>query len=144
MEPFVHKNFIGDFVDVLNMETPLREHIADACVARFGATAKQEAVLSRYFGDLGLAHVAEFSASLDSLLTGPVQMIVLDFSALHSFCRNAAAALVNFAATIHGMGKRLILFRPAQPVRKTLHALTLSHIFTIYDDEDELLLALPD
>ncbi len=144
MEPFVHNSYIGDFVDVLNMDTPIREHIADACVARFGATAKQEAVLSRYFGDLGLEHVAEFSASLESLLTGSVQLIVLDFSALRSFCRNGAAALIHFAAGVHGMRKRLVLYRPSQEMRMTLRTLMVEHIFTIYVDEDELLLALPD
>ncbi len=144
MEPFVHTSFIGDFVDVLNMKTPLRSDVANACVAQFGATARQEAVLSRYFGDLGLDHVAEFAASLDSLLTGSVQLVVLDFSSLNSFCRNAVAALVNFAASVHGRDKRLVLFRPGPELRRALDALALSHMFTVLDNEEELLLALPD
>lgn len=143
MQAFECKGFIGDFFDVLHMKSPLPGHIADACVAHFGATVRQEAVLSRYFGDLTLAHSADFAASLASLIAGPVKLVVLDLSALRTFCRNAAGHLVNFAANTQGRID-LRLYRPADVVMVPLRELELDHLFTIIKTEEELILALPD
>lgn len=125
------------------MKSPLPEHIEGACVALFGATTRQAAVLSRYFGDLTLAHAADFTQSLTSLIAGPVQLIVLDLSALRVFCRNAVGHLVNFAANTQGRIK-FILYRPAETVLTPLKELQLDHLFTVVDTEEELILALPD
>lgn len=125
------------------MKSPLPEHIAGACVALFGATSRQEAVLSRYFGDLTLPHAADFKSSLASLISTPVRLVVLDLSAIKTFCANAAGHLVNFAANTQGR-IHLVLFRPSPPVSSLLAQLHLDHIFTIIETEEELVLALPD
>jgi anti-anti-sigma factor len=143
MQTFLYTTYVGDFFDVLHMKSPLPEHIADACVAQFGSTARQEAVLSRYFGDLALAHAAAFAASLSSLISTPVKMVVLDLSELTSFCPNAAGHLVNFAANTRGRVS-LVLFRPSGAVTRLLQQLGLEYIFRVIDTEDDLILALPD
>ena len=63
MEKLVHKTHIADFVDVLHMPSPLQQKggAEGTCVTHFGATRRQEAVISRYFGDLTLDTVAEFA-----------------------------------------------------------------------------------
>ena len=143
MQTLDHKEYIGDFLNVLHMKPPLPAHIEGACVAQFGATARQEAVLSRYFGDLSLAHAADFSQSLSTLITVSVKLVVLDFSALRSFCNNAVAHLVNFAANTQGR-VHFILYHPSKAVITPLQESRLDHLFTIIDTEEDLILALPD
>ena len=143
MEPFVYKNVIGDFLDVLSMNSPLKAGSESACASLFGSTGNQEAVLSRYFGDLSLVHAQDFAASLDALLTSLVELIVLDFSGVISFCPNTAAALVNFATGVQGRGKALALFKPSPATMDMLESLHLTHLFTILHDADDLLIALP-
>ena len=144
MEPFTHSSFIGDFLDVLSMKSPLTPHDDGVCVSHFGATTNQEAVLSRYFGDLTLDQTPDFAASLDSLLSAAVRLVVLDFSALSSICPNGVAALVNFTAGVQGRGKKLILFRPGPALTQALDTLGLMYLFSVLHTEEELLLALPD
>ena len=144
MEPFTHSSFIGDFLDVLSMNSPLTPDNDDVCVSHFGATTNQEAVLSRYFGDLTLNQTPDFAASLDSLLSAAVRLVVLDFSTISSICPNAVAALVNFTAGVQGRGKKLILFRPGPALRQALDSLGLMYLFSVLDSEEELLIALPD
>ncbi len=146
MEKLVHKTHIADFVDVLHMPSPLQQKggAEGTCVTHFGATRRQEAVISRYFGDLTLDTVAEFAFSLESLRSGPVKLIVLDFSELHTCCRNAITHLVNFAASFQDSRARLILYRPSRALAGQLDDLGLSPLFTILTNEDDLILALPD
>ncbi len=144
MEPFTHKSFIGDFLDVLSLGTPLAPHEDGVCVAHFGATVNQEAVLSRYFGDLTLDQTPDFVFSLNSLLSESIRLVVLDFSSLRIICPNAVAALVNFAAEVQGRGKRLILYRPGTALDHELETLGLAYLFSALHTEEELLLALPD
>ena len=144
MHPFSYKEVIGDFFDVLEQKSPLPTHISGVCVSLFGATAKQDAVVVRFFGDLTLQQSAEFAASLDALLSGPVRLVVLDFSGITSFCPNAAGVLVNFAAGVQCRKKQLILYTPGKIVTTTLEQLNIAHLFPIITAEDELLLAIPD
>ena len=144
MYPFIHKEFIGDFFDILEQKSPLASHISGVCTSLFGATTNQEAVVSRFFGDLALPHSSEFAASLDSLLSGPVRLVVLDFSGVTSFCRNAAGALVNFAASVQCRKKQLVLYSPGKAVLETLEQLNIRYLFAIMTTENELLLAIPD
>ena len=108
------------------------------------ATGRQDMTVSVLAGKLSLEQIPEFATSLRQLLTGTVQVIVLDASRVSEFSPNAASVLINFVSFVEGGGKRLILFRPSQCVQAVLNALHLAHLFTIQLTEDELLLEIPD
>ncbi len=140
MQPFTHKNSVGDFFDALSAS---HSRTPGASAVK-GATARQDAVISVLSGDLSLEHLPEFAVSLRDLLTNNVLLIVLDLSRIIVFSPNAVSVLVNFVSFVEGGGKRLMLFRPSRSVRDTLESLHLTHLFEIKETEDELLLELPD
>ena len=143
MKPFVHKSFIGDFFDVLQAGGGKAEPGKNAAFT-FGGTKRQEAVISIVSGNFDIPEIPEFVSSLDKLPTGLVKLIVLDMSRVRWFSANAVGVLVNFAASVEGRGKRLILYRPSTTVIQSLHSLALTHLFEIQHTEEELLLDLPD
>lgn len=142
MKPFTHKTVVGEFLDVL-----IEKHTARSSwelEATHKATARQDAILCVFAGDLDLEQLPKFAASLRKLLTNAVQLIVLDLSHVRIFSANAASVLVNFVSFVEGGGKRLILFRPSPGVRNALDALNLMHLFEVHWTGDDLLLDIPD
>jgi anti-anti-sigma factor len=115
-----------------------------SCLFVSGRTRKQEAALMICCGDFGIAQTPRLAVSLDSLLTGAVRLVVLDFSKTRVFSANAAAVLANFMAGVRGRGRECVIFKPSHVVRTMLQALDLDHLFTIQETEEELLLDLPD
>lgn len=142
MKPFAHKSFVGDFFDVLSAGGANAK--PGETTRSFGGTKRREAVVSILAGDFTPETLPGFAASLESLLTSTVQLIVLDLSRAHVFSANAASVLVNFLAGVEGRGKRLVLYRPNRMVRDILVACSLTTLFEIRQTEEELLLALPD
>lgn len=145
MKPFIQNAFVGDFFTALRPD-PERSGAAASGGAgfSFGAIRNKEAVVSVMSGEFGIPQLPDLAASLDALLTAAVKLIVLDLSQVTDFSPNTAGMLVNFAGSVEGRGKRLILFRPGQAVMDALSARNLTHLFDIRHSEDELLLALPD
>lgn len=141
MKPFVYKNITGTFFDALTVPDSANTQGMEA--AR-GATTRQDAVICALSGELALATLPEFAASLRKLLTSTVQVIVLDLSRVRLFCPNAVSVLVNFVSFAEGGGKRLVVFRPSRCVKEALHSLGLEHLFEIRETEEDLLLVIPD
>lgn len=142
MKPFTHKTVIGEFLDVLTEKHTIG--LSWKLEATLKATARQDAILCIFAGDLDLEQLPEFAASLRKLLTHAVQLIVLDLSRVRIFSANAASVLVNFVSFVEGGGKRLVLFRPSPGVRSALDALRLMHLFEVQRTGDDLLLNIPD
>ncbi|MDL2210205.1 STAS domain-containing protein [Desulfovibrio sp. OttesenSCG-928-O18] len=142
MKPFVHKSVVGNFFDILQSEEQRAKPGATSLL--LGGTKRQEALISIFSGDFTVETLPEFAASLEGLLTTPVQLVVLDLSLVRVFSANAVGVLVNFLAGVEGRGKRLILYRPSEAVRETLASCDLTLLFEVQQTEDELLLALPD
>ena len=143
MKPFIHRSFVGDFFDALHTDIRPSEQ-GQSATFTFGGTRQHEAVVSIISGNFGIPEISVFVSSLDKLLTGIVKLIVLDMSRVSGFSTNATGVLVNFAVSVAGHGKRLVLYRPAPSVMQSLDSLALTHLFEIQQAEEELLLDLPD
>lgn len=141
MKPFLHKNIIGTFFDTL---MPQPSGAPQGISVARGATARRDAVLCVLSGDLNLKQLPEFAASLRSLLTSVVCLIVLDLSRISSFSPNAASVLVNFVSFVEGGGKRLVLFHPSRAVQDVLNSHNLAHLFETLQTKEDLLLLIPD
>lgn len=141
MKPFTHKTFVGDFFDVLRAAAPAAR---PGITVSHGGTRDGEAVISAISGFFDIPQLPDLTASLDALLTARVKLIVLDLARVRFFSHNAAGVLVNFASSVEGRGKRLVLYRPSLTVQQTLGALALLHLFEIQQTEEELLLDLPE
>jgi len=141
VQPFIHNNRVSDIFTML--ATP-HKNSREAFSVQTKTTGRQDMIVSVLAGKLSLEQIPEFAASLRKLLTGAVQVIVLDVSRVDEFSPNAASVLINFVSFVEGGDKRLILFRPSRCVQTVLNALHLTHLFTIQRTEDELLLEIPD
>lgn len=145
MKPFIHKAYVGDFFAALQPDPPRSGTAAPGAAAfSLGAIRNREAVISVISGGFDIPQIPALVASLDSLQTAIVKLIVLDLSRVTHFGPNATGVLVNFAGSAEGRGKRLVLFRPSPAVMESLTARGLAHLFEIQHSENELLLDLPD
>lgn len=114
---------------------------AYACRPVAARSAERHTVFGVFSGSIGLMAVPEFKAALYSLAENESVKVILDFQNV-SLSRSAVAALVAFAASMHGRNKRLYLFRPSQTLRAELKKLDLRDFFTIHNEEEDIIASL--
>lgn len=141
---FAHNTIVGSFFDVLHQDPvdPAMQNPSVFC--RVGATESRSAILATLSTSYSLAEKENLARDLSGLISTPVQLFVLDFSHVEKFDINAVSVLVNFLAEVAGREKELILYRPPGFLVDTLKTVNLASLFTMAEDEEDLLLALPD
>ena len=112
-----------------------------ACRPLVARSAERKTVFAVFTGQIGLADVPVFKSALHDLTTGNPAKIIVDFADI-SLTKSAVGALVSFAALIHGLNKRLYLYRPSGQARAVLKELQLSPFFSFLEKEDDIIATL--
>jgi anti-anti-sigma regulatory factor len=134
----------------------LPEGLADALRVEFSATGNTQRFACRplaahsverhtaygvFSGQIGLSDMPDFSAAMHTLVTENLNKVILDFSGV-TLTKSAVGSLVGFAAAMHGLNKRLYLFRCSPQVRAVLKELHLLPFFSFLESEDDIIAAL--
>lgn len=101
-------------------------------------------ILVRYSGAIGLSCLERFKPSLFATLTGDAQQIIVGLGLVSEISRSTLGALVDFASTVLGRGKKMYLLSPPENLIKTLKELQLTIFFEILHGEEDLISMLPD
>jgi len=104
-------------------------------------SAEKHTVFAIFSGQIGLPTVPEFTAAMHNLLTDHLVEVILDLSRL-SLTKSGVAALVGFAASMHGRNRRLYLYRTSAQIRGELKDLQLIPYFRFLEAEDDVIATL--
>lgn len=103
-----------------------------------------QVLIVRYSGAIGLSCMDTFKPSLFATLTGDAKQIVVGLGRVSEISRSTLGALIDFAATVLGRGKKMYLLSPPESLEKTLKELQLTIFFEILHGEEDLIRILPD
>lgn len=112
-----------------------------ACRPLVARSAERKTIFAVFTGQLGLADVPAFKAALHDLTCDNPLKVIVDFSRI-SLTKSAVGALVSYAALMHGLNKRLYLFRASAQVRAVLKELQLTAFFSCLETEDDIIATL--
>ena len=142
MDNFAGMDLIGLFNKVINTNLDdLPEKDALSTCPIMAQSLEKSVVIARFSGSIGLDKLAEFSATLNNLITDSVMRVILDFSS-SSISRTALGALISFAAAMHGRNKRLYIYKPGEKLLVDLAELELKGYFVFLRSQEEALLKL--
>jgi len=111
------------------------------CRPLVARSAEKHTAFAIFSGQIGLSAVPEFTAAMHDLSAENLVEAVLDFSRL-SLTNSAVGALIEFAAAMHGRGRRLYLYQTSAQIRGALTTLQLTPYFRFLETEDDVIATL--
>ncbi|MDL2285664.1 STAS domain-containing protein [Desulfovibrio sp. OttesenSCG-928-F07] len=137
-------------LDILNEVFTRKEHPLENnesgqhCLPEVFTAFNGKVMVVSYSGQIGLSVIDDFKPSLFATLTGGAQQIIVDFEDVTDVSRSALGAIVDFASTVLGRGKKMYLLMPPQSLEKSLKELQLTSFFKVLHKEEGLVTILPD
>ena len=96
-------------------------------------------IFAKYAGSIGLPCIQHFTPSLQDILTGDVEQIIISLEHVTKLSRTAVGVLVSFAAEVLGRGKELYLYKPAPVIENRLQTLNITGFFQFLKTDDDLI-----
>lgn len=141
MNEFIGTNLLGSLAAALAADIESAEAVRFPCRPLVALTAERNTALGRFKGQIGLPNLLEFKAALNDLAGSASSKIILDFASV-ALTKSAVGTLIAFAAAMHGLSKRLYLYRAAPQVRAVLKELGLTRFFSYLETEDDVIATL--